>query len=152
MTGKTLTVNGVTYELKGDSDGVTIDGDKITGLNPNAQIKVSKAGTYNVNGTALDVKTTDTIVGVTSELAEILKEINSESTTEDILEEMGVADNKVETLAGDEDEKVTLPKNVGRNAAVIAEGSKGEKKVEMGNKGGSCRGYRCHCFNSRRLR
>ena len=56
IDGTELTVNGVTYTLLGDADGVTVNGaQEVVGLDENASLKVSNAGDYTVNGQAESV-------------------------------------------------------------------------------------------------
>lgn len=134
MTEKTLTVNGVTYELKGDSDGIIIDGDKITGLNPEAKLTISDAGNYTINGTPLEVGAGNVVIGVSEKEAKIYEDINANTSTEKILENLGIEEDKQQTVSGAEYEEVTLP-NATHNAAVIDENTSGEKKVTFGDKG-----------------
>ena len=63
-----LTINGISYTLDNDTDGVAFDGYHsgarvIHGLGGGASIRVGAAGKYLVNDTELDAKIGDVIVG-----------------------------------------------------------------------------------------
>ena len=57
-----VTVNGITYNLTGDDDGalfVSNDGRALDGLDKDATLSVSEAGTYTINGVALTAQAGD---------------------------------------------------------------------------------------------
>ena len=82
-----LTVNGKTFELLNDGNGVVIQGDEINGLATNASLKAT-AGTYTINGTVLNVANDEVIYGTAEGTAEIYSAENTkpvdDSTTKDI--------------------------------------------------------------------
>jgi hypothetical protein len=132
MDGKELTVNGVTYKVSGDKDGVTIDKDGVTGLDKNAKLSISPAGTYNVNGANLTVEEWNTIIG-TEDSAEIMQEMNSKSTTEELLDELGISEEKAEEVTGNNTTTDLTDSN--KKAAVVDKDAEGNVNVKMNDKG-----------------
>ena len=58
-----VAVNSTGYTLTGDTTGLEIKDDVISGLDSGAKLQISAAGVYNVNGATLITKVGDTIVG-----------------------------------------------------------------------------------------
>ena len=133
--GSEVTVNDVTYSIEGDSNGVTIEGNEISLLDKDARITVSKAGTYVVNGTPLDVKTNDIILGVSETEARIYTPIGTNATTENILDDLEVSTDNVEYVTEDSDEETSLSK-AEEKAVVVEKDVESDKKVTLGDKGG----------------
>ena len=134
--GSEVTVNDVTYSIEGDSNGVTIEGNEISLLDKDARITVSKAGTYVVNGTPLDVKTNDVILGVSETEARIYTPIGTNATTENILDDLEVSTDNVEYVTEDSDEETSLSK-AEEKAVVVEKDVESDKKVTLGDKGGA---------------
>jgi len=59
---KTLTVDGVTYKISNDSDGVTLKNGEITNASTNCKIEVEQSGTYKINGEKISANVGDSIV------------------------------------------------------------------------------------------
>ena len=138
MTGTELTLNEVTYKTTGDSDGVIIGNNEVSGLDADAKLIISKAGNYTVNHRALQVGEGDTVIGVNNNYAYVYDEnelqYDSNTSTQDILDDMGIASDNVTTLTDDTDENVSLD-NQGKNAAVVSEDASGKKSINLGNGG-----------------
>ena len=112
-TDTVITINGKTYKLEGDTDGVAIkagaDADTVTGLAPNASLTVGAAGTYNVNSETLTAKIGDVIIGDAEGSAHVYDpndiNIDTDTSTDDIIKNVTKADELdkyVENLSTDE--------------------------------------------------
>ena len=62
-----MTINDVTYQVSGDSDGVLVSNKNITGLDENASLTISAAGTYKINGTEFTTEKDGTTISLTAE-------------------------------------------------------------------------------------
>ena len=133
-----ITVNGVTYKTTGDSDGIKIGNNEVSGLDADAQLTVSKAGTYTVNNTKINAEAGDVIIGVTDNYAYISSEdnpqFNANTSTDDILAAFGISDTNVVKLWTKKEEDTKLS-DTGENAAIVTEDAEGEKTIELGSKG-----------------
>ena len=117
-TDTAITINGKTYLLGADTDGVAIkagaDGDTVTGLAANASLTVGAAGTYNVNDEVLEAKIGDVIIGDAEGSAHIYDpsdvDFDSNTSTEDIVNKILKSDEEldryVENLNTDEAAKL----------------------------------------------
>ncbi len=111
-----MTVNEITYNVAGDSDGVIV-GQEVTDLDENASLTVSEAGNYTVNTTALKVAEGDVVVGLTDTYAYIAGDeiFNSNTTTSEILEALDVEESDAtiipSTASGNQ--RATLPADGG---------------------------------------
>ena len=138
MTAEGLTLNEYGYTLSSDSDGVVISADReILGLDANASLQVSRAGNYSVNDTELKAKANDTIIGVTENYAYIYDaenpQINSETTTEEILDEFKISDDKAVTLT--DSDSYTVESTKGKNAVVVPETMESDTTITLGEGG-----------------
>lgn len=93
-----LTINERSYSLSNDSDGVSLTGNRVDGLNSGASLTVDAAGSYLVNNTALDARIGDIFIG-TSEGAAYIYDPNNvplditNMTDEEIAAQAGVSTN-----------------------------------------------------------
>ena len=133
-----MTVNDATYKIGNDSDGVIISSKIVSGLDENATLNISKEGTYTVNNTKLNVSANDIIFGVTEDYAYIYDEddlqINSATSTADILNALGIPEKNTTYLGTSESETVTFA-DTSKNAAVVSAGASDIKIIELGDKG-----------------
>lgn len=137
MTSARMTLNGAGYALSGDSDGVTINGDKvIEGLDAKASLTVAQDGKYTVNSTALDAAAGDIIIGVNEDYAYIFDSSNPQfsaaDSTEEILDALNVEESR-RTVATDSE--TSIASNRGGNAVIVTADSTDEKEVTLGGGG-----------------
>ena len=137
-TSTEITVNDVTYNISGDTDGVIVGNKLLSGLDANATLKVSSSGRYFVNNTWLNAKSSSIIVAVTEDYAYLFDEndaqFSSDTSVTEIADGLNIAEEKVQKLALNGDETVKLS-DKGKNAAVVPDGASGTKVIELGDAG-----------------
>lgn len=105
MSGETMTLNGNELTLTADSDGIWLRDKEIVGLDENASLKVSEAGTYTANTIELKAKKGDIIVGLKGNDAYIYNEdnkpITSETSTEELINRFPSAKTEIINSASD---------------------------------------------------
>ena len=122
-----ITVNDKPYMLEGDTDGVAIRAGSpvasVSGLDGGARLTVGAAGSYNINGTPLDAKNQDVIIGDAEGAAHIYADedidFNENTTTDEIINKIVNSGGTVEESTDKYVEHVT---DTSAAAALIEEG------------------------------